>query len=279
MSIAAAWDGDPTLPKALATITGWNPQAGSSGERVGDPIKVDFDPKSLAMTYTPAGPKPDSESKDARTKNASAAEQTGTRTTLTVELLFDTTKDGSSVQRRTDQLVKLVQAPDLKSAPPPAKTVRFQWGTFIFDGTISSLSQTLTFFSDTGVPLRAEVHLSLTGVDRVDTGEGSAAGGGAGLGGGAGIGVGVSAGGSFGASAGVGAGVGLSVGAGASLSVGIGAAVGTVPLSLSQSGDSVASLAARAGASWKVVAAANGIDNPRLLQPGTVIDLSASTSR
>ncbi len=39
-------------------------------------------------------------------------------------------------------------------------------------------------------------------------------------------------------------------------------------------------IAARAGTSvsWKVVAAANGIDNPRILAPGTVLDLTAGAS-
>jgi hypothetical protein len=46
---------------------------------------------------------------------------------------------------------------------------------------------------------------------------------------------------------------------------------------LSQAGDTVQGIIGRAGASvsWKAVAAANGIDNPRLLPPGSVLDLSA----
>jgi nucleoid-associated protein YgaU len=48
---------------------------------------------------------------------------------------------------------------------------------------------------------------------------------------------------------------------------------------LSQSGDSVQTIAARsgAGASWKTIAAANGIDNPRLLPPGTILNPHART--
>jgi hypothetical protein len=42
----------------------------------------------------------------------------------------------------------------------------------------------------------------------------------------------------------------------------------------------VQGIAAQAGTSvsWKVVAAANNIDNPRILAPGTVLDLSAGAS-
>jgi LysM repeat protein len=56
--------------------------------------------------------------------------------------------------------------------------------------------------------------------------------------------------------------------------------VGTTPLTLSAAGDTVQSIAAQAGTSvsWKVVAAANNIDNPRLLAPGTVLDLSGGAS-
>jgi nucleoid-associated protein YgaU len=44
---------------------------------------------------------------------------------------------------------------------------------------------------------------------------------------------------------------------------------------MSSSGDSIQAIAARGGAgvSWKAVAAANGIDNPRLLPPGTILNL------
>ncbi len=73
--------------------------------------------------------------------------------------------------------------------------------------------------------------------------------------------AGVSAGASAGFSAGVSAGAGFSAGA----------AIGTQPLTLAQSGDSLQSLSARAGADWKAVAAANNVDTPRLLQAGAVL--------
>jgi hypothetical protein len=40
----------------------------------------------------------------------------------------------------------------------------------------------------------------------------------------------------------------------------------------------VQSIAARAGADWKAVASANGIDNPRQLQAGTVLNVNAGAS-
>ena len=61
-------------------------------------------------------------------------------------------------------------------------------------------------------------------------------------------------------------------------SVGAGVAVGTTPLTLAQAGESLQTLAGRAGVDWRTVAAANNIDNPRLVQAGTVVDLNASAS-
>jgi hypothetical protein len=52
---------------------------------------------------------------------------------------------------------------------------------------------------------------------------------------------------------------------------------GTTPLSTAKAGDSLQQMAAQAGISnWQGVAQANGIANPRLLQPGTMINLSIS---
>jgi hypothetical protein len=54
-------------------------------------------------------------------------------------------------------------------------------------------------------------------------------------------------------------------------------APGTTPLATAKSGDSVAQMAAQAGISnWQGVAQANGITNPRSLQPGTLINFSIS---
>jgi hypothetical protein len=52
---------------------------------------------------------------------------------------------------------------------------------------------------------------------------------------------------------------------------------GTTPLSTAKAGDSLQQMAAQAGISnWQGVAQANGIANPRLLQPGTMVNLSIS---
>jgi hypothetical protein len=54
---------------------------------------------------------------------------------------------------------------------------------------------------------------------------------------------------------------------------------GTQPQTPAKSGDTVQQLAAKAGASdWKSLALANGIENPRILAPGALVNLSTSVS-
>jgi len=252
-----------------ATIVEWLPgTGGAQGKALGEPLKVDFDPQSLLLTYSSYGGGGDqTPNKEDRVQNTTA-QGTGDTTTLGMTLLFDSSRTNESVQSRTDHLVQLARLkPETKPATLPI--VCFQWGHFMFVGRIQSMNQTLDFFSAEGVPLRATVVLTLQWVAPPDPNAGrpppnpSAT---------FGAGAGIGAGASFGASA------GASFGAGASFSAS--ASVGTTPLTLSQSGDSVQAIAARAGVavSWKAVAAANGIDNPRLIPPGTVLNLRARAS-
>lgn len=265
-----------------AQITEWElgRNVATSG---GVALTVDFDPKSLALSYSPTGPTPGSSTTPSGTWSEGPAQQTGLSTSLTVDLTFDTSTTGDSVQGKTDQLVRLTrpvaQPSSLSAGAPARKVVRFSWGTFLFYGTVSSMSQTIDFFSEDGVPLRAAVHLSLSEVSPRDPNSGSVAGGaGSALGGGASAGFGASA--SLGASASFGASAGLTAGAALSANASASASVGTTPVTLAQSGDTLQAIAARAGGqgSWKAVASANGIDNPRLVPPGTVIDASAQAS-
>jgi Contractile injection system tube protein/LysM domain len=270
-------------------------------ETMSPPITVDFNPQSLRLTHTATGPASSQGTKSQTSETTTVPRQvTGFSTSLTMELLFDTSRDGSDVRQTTLKLVALVQPRDGAAV---AKAVRFSWGTFLFIGYLESLGETIDLFSSDGVPLRATMSLSLRGIaprdSRPESADGGGSGGGA-LGAGAGAGgafgasVGASASAGFGASAGAsagfgasasagfkaGAGASASASAGASASFGASGSVGTTPLTLSLDGDSVQSIAARAGidGSWKAVAAANAIDNPRVLPPGTVLDLHASAS-
>ncbi len=124
---------------------------------------------------------------------------------------------------------------------PPA--VRFLWGSFHFDGLMDSLEESLEFFSDEGIPLRASMSLNLS-QQKIQA---------------------------FGGRQG-----GQSMPPGTS---GVsGAAPGTAPLTPATSGQSLQGMAASSGSStpWQAIASANGIENPRFLDLGQLINLNIS---
>ena len=81
---------------------------------------------------------------------------------LSFELIWDTTETGQDVRNQTRQLIRLMQPED--DAP---RLVTFRWGEFRFSGFVESYKEVLDFFSENGVPLRANTALVLTeqGVD------------------------------------------------------------------------------------------------------------------
>lgn len=251
---------------ATATITEWSLVGGSlPGQPApgGTSLTVDFNPDSLALTHRSLGPRGKRSIRSDQTIAMQKLEQTGFAVSLSLSLVFDSTSDGTSVQLKTEKLAGLATPHRLGDSkkPPPAKFIRFSWGEFLFYGSITSMTQKLTFFSEWGTPLRADVQLSLDGVeDQGGTGVFSS--------------VNLSAGPvsvSFGENVAV-------AGAAAALIAASAAPVGTTAYAQSQAGDTVSAIASRTGpgTSWKSVAAANGIDNPRLLPPGTVIDPNAT---
>lgn len=303
---------------ALAQIFEINPE--TKEQLRGQPdLTVDFNPQSLRLTHTT--PHTGGSQHTATTGGAPLQgpthQPTGHESQLTVELLFDTTHTGTDVRDKTLKIVALSQPGNNGNAPAPGKAVSFRWGSFIFNGPITQVGETIDLFGVDGIPLRATLSLSIAGIAVKDSRPGS--GGGLGLGAGAGLSAGFSASAGISAGAGVSAGVGASFGAGAgvSASAGVGASfggglsasagasasasasfsasasasasasfsagasasasasagVGATPLQLTTSGDTVQSVAARAGVSWKALASANGVDNPRLLPPGTVLDV------
>jgi contractile injection system tube protein len=76
---------------------------------------------------------------------------------LTMELLYDTTHDGTDVRALTVKVASLMK-PKQDKVPP---LVAFDWGAYYFEGTVQSYKETLDFFSANGVPLRASLNLTL----------------------------------------------------------------------------------------------------------------------
>jgi len=82
---------------------------------------------------------------------------------LSMDLVWDSTDDGSDVRNKTRKLMAMMRPGD-GDAPP---RVRFRWGAFSFQGFLESFKEVLDFFSENGVPLRATTSLVFTeqGVD------------------------------------------------------------------------------------------------------------------
>jgi len=235
----------------------------------GQKVEAQFNPDKLRLSYRATGTTGSQRSSTGPEASGSDLQRTGFNTTLNMELLFDTsTEDGKDVRTYTQTLADMIKQENQNQAP----LVQFSWGTFLFVGTIDSLDEAIDFFSDQGVPLRATVTVNMSAHERDRIQGGGGGGSGAGAGAGAGLSAGFNA--SAGFSAGISAGVSAGISGGVSASISAGAAVGTTPLTLAQAGDTLQGMAARAGVDWKAVASANNIDSPRLVQPGTVLNLN-----
>ncbi len=152
------------LKKAVLFEVRWRsedspPQPVTDGKR----IEVHFNPQSLKLTYS-------NESRGDNQSRGASRQFIGSGTTkLAVELLFDTTKENKDedVRKQTDIVADFMRPksdPNSRLAPPG---IAFEWGTFKFAGIVDSLQSTLDYFSETGVPLRATLSLSITGIDTI----------------------------------------------------------------------------------------------------------------
>jgi hypothetical protein len=114
---------------------------------------------------------------------------------------------------------------------PPG--IRFHWGTFLFEGVMDSMDETLDLFSADGLPIRASVSISLSRQEIIFDPKKNAA---------------------------------------------LDPAPGVQPFEVMKAGEPLQQAAAKAGADWRQAALANGIENPRLMSPGALVNLSAGVS-
>ena len=122
----------------------------------GKPIPVHFNPVSLQYGISNTLVKKGSGDKTKQVVSSSTA-------TLTLELSFDSTDSGRDVREATGPIARLMRAE--KDNTPPV--VLFSWGSFQFQGMLTSYKETLDFFSPEGVPLRAGVSLGMDAQDRI----------------------------------------------------------------------------------------------------------------
>jgi hypothetical protein len=202
-------------------------------------IAVQFNPQTLKVNYA-------NQKAGGDQSKGSAVQFVGKGTTkLTCELIFDVTvlETGKGVpavddvRALTAQVNRFMEPKRVKGKGkepnfvPPG--VRFDWGTFQFDGVMDSVDETIDFFSEDGVPLRATVGVSISKQEiKFDSSRAMES---------------------------------------SPFQTSAQKPAGITPLKAATSGDTLAKLA---GPDYKSVAAANGIENPRMLAPGTLLDLS-----
>jgi len=201
--------------------------------------KVQFNPETMKVTYANQLQTP----QGAGDQTGPAARQfVGAGTTkLNLQLWFDVSApvpEGMSKEtdvRKLTQKVAYFITPKEDGDKLVPPAVSFIWGSFQFDGIMEGLDESLEFFSPEGRPLRASMTLNLSQQRITKFAFRDARGP---------------------ASA---------------------PSLGSRPLAQAGGGASLQGLAAAAGkgSDWQSIASANGIENPRLLQPGALIDLNA----
>lgn len=230
------------LTKAQLVEIRWNASGETEIVPNGKTVTVQFNPATLRVSYSnqvQTNDQSDSSSTQYVGKGSSK---------MALELIFDVSmplgEDGqtppsSDVRKITEEVAFfMTPKPDESNTDryiPPG--VRFVWGTFMFEGIAESMDETLELWSEDGIPLRATVSMNLSQQGVVFGWNPNATPSPPGANG--------------------------------------GQAAGTTPLQAARAGDSVQGLAARSGKAgdWKLIASANGIENPRRLQPGQLLNI------
>jgi len=226
------------LTKAKLKEIQWdeNNQVSETGEHI---VEVQFNPQTLKVTFSnqlAGGDQGGGSGKQYVGKGA---------TKLSLELWFDVTVPWNGkgedpkgdVRNLTKEVIYFITPkPEGDKFIPPG--LRFVWGTFLFDGIVDSMDESLEFFSEDGKPLRSKVTLGAAQQEiQFQFNEPS-----------------------------------TEAPAGAD---GSSAQPGTQPMEQAKEGDTVQDMAGSAGRAddWKNIALANNIENPRQLLPGVLVNV------
>ena len=154
------------IDKAYLQVISWdeNGVVQDTGQAE-DKVEVQFNPETLKMTY--------SNQISGDNNNGGSAIQFSSQgtTKLAFDLWFDVSAPDSNQQasddvgKLTDRVLRFMKTSESTgeegtSYTPPG--CRFQWGTFLFEGVMDSVTENLEFFSDKGKPLRASMSVSMT---------------------------------------------------------------------------------------------------------------------
>lgn len=123
------------------------------------PFQVHFNPSSLHISITNTlDPDQNKEKKQYVAKSSAK---------LSMDLIFDSTNDGTDVRKQTGKIAQLMEPGKRKGKQATPPKVLFEWGTFTFQGVVESYKETIDFFAPTGVPLRASINLTMASLDKV----------------------------------------------------------------------------------------------------------------
>ncbi len=132
----------------------------------GKAVDVQFNPETMKVSFANQIVQP--QGGDQAAGNAGRQFVGAGTTKLAITLWFDVTAMTEAplddVRRLTADVVYFItpkpSASDSAKLAPPG--LRFSWGSFLFDGMVEALEETLEYFSPDGKPLRAQVTLTLS---------------------------------------------------------------------------------------------------------------------
>lgn len=116
-------------------------------------VQVQFNPTTMRLQMTN-----NIEGGKARPRQVQQYTGSGS-TSLSLDLVFDSADSLSNVRDKTLKVVKFVMpSKQSKEAPP---RIRFEWGTFRFDGVMNSITEDIDLFSPEGIPLRSKLTIEI----------------------------------------------------------------------------------------------------------------------
>jgi hypothetical protein len=132
----------------------------------GESVTVQFNPDSLKVSFANQLVQP--QGGDQAAGNTGRQFVGAGTTKLALTLWFDVTamteNPVDDVRRLTSKVIFFMtpqkDKQDAQKLVPPG--VRFSWGTFLFDGMVDGLEESLEFFAPDGMPLRASIALTLS---------------------------------------------------------------------------------------------------------------------
>lgn len=144
---------------------------GNSEKSKGRSAVVQFNPETLKVSYANQLAGKEEKKSGSQAEGTSGAQYVGAGSTkLSLQLWFDITAPMppgnpvvNDVRRLTQQVTELMNpTPAAEKDKFIAPEVCFEWGSFKFSGIIDALEESIEYFSDTGVPLRASMSLSMS---------------------------------------------------------------------------------------------------------------------